>query len=207
MKTNKPPALSEKDQEVIAVGASIASGCLPCTKFHLRAASRMGANEHEILQAARDATHVRTVATEVMAKAGGLPSTVSDQSIADSAEARSLIRELVSIGAAYAINCSTSLGSHIATARSLGATDGQILVALKIARGIGDVARGKAEAAVTAVLGVSDDYPRSCECTEADSTSTAGASCCVPDARAGTSVGVSSCCQTEDTLEPNAGTG
>ncbi len=38
-KKKEDPVLSEKEQEIIAVGAAIASGCLPCTKFHLRVAA------------------------------------------------------------------------------------------------------------------------------------------------------------------------
>ena len=50
MKTRREDAaLSEKDQEIIAVGASVAAGCLPCTKFHRRAAAGSGATEPEIL--------------------------------------------------------------------------------------------------------------------------------------------------------------
>ena len=92
---HEAPALSEKDQEIIAVGASIASGCLPCTTFHLRAASRTGASEREILQAVRDATSVRSAATEIMARAGGPSSALAGNPVQDSTEARSLIRELV----------------------------------------------------------------------------------------------------------------
>ena len=60
MKTeNEKPALSEKDLEIIAVGASVAAGCLPCTRFHLRAAAHTGADQAEITQAVRDATRLR----------------------------------------------------------------------------------------------------------------------------------------------------
>jgi AhpD family alkylhydroperoxidase len=30
--------LTEKEQELVAVGASIAAGCRPCTAYHVRAA-------------------------------------------------------------------------------------------------------------------------------------------------------------------------
>jgi AhpD family alkylhydroperoxidase len=43
--------LTEKDQELIAIGTSIAAGCQPCTKYHFRAARIAGANDDEISQA------------------------------------------------------------------------------------------------------------------------------------------------------------
>ena len=110
MTKKEKQALGEKDQELIAVGASVASGCLPCTKFHRRAAAGAGADEGEILQVVRDATAVRKAATEIMAKAGGMPATEADRAIPDPVGVPSLIRELVKIAAAYTVSCSTGKG-------------------------------------------------------------------------------------------------
>lgn len=162
---NREPALSEKDGEIIAVGASVASGCLPCTKFHIRAASLAGASEAEILQAVRDATRVRRVATEIMAKAGGLHPDDACQSAMDS-ETRVPIRELVSISAAYAINCATSLEAHLEAARALAATDRQVFSAIEIACGIRDVATRKAKAVAGRFLGVREEQAAACECAD-----------------------------------------
>ena len=174
--------LGEKDQELIAVGASVASGCLPCTKFHLRAAAGAGAGEGDILQAVRDATAVRKAATEIMARAGGLPASEADQAILDPVGAASLVRELVQIAAAYTVNCSTGLEEHMAAARAIGATDGQMFTALKIACAIRDVACQKAKAAAGSVLGVSEEQAVACDCSENDGTSSgeAGACSCQP---------------------------
>jgi AhpD family alkylhydroperoxidase len=177
---NETPVLSEKDQEMIAVGASVAAGCLPCTKFHLRIASDAGAKDGEILQAVRDAALVRRVATEIMARAGGLSPVGSDRPAPEDQGPRTPIRELVSIAAAYAVNCSTSLGTHMTAARALGATDQQILTAVKIACAIRDVAVQKARAAAGAFFGVSEEEAGACDCAGdeagAEETSRAGAS-------------------------------
>jgi AhpD family alkylhydroperoxidase len=168
--TNKDdgPVLSEKVQEIIAVGASVAAGCLPCTKFHLRAASDVGAGEGEILQAVRVAVEVRRAATEIMAKAGGLPPAEAEKPGPDPEGGRTLVQELVSISAAYAVNCPTSLGTHMAAARALGATDEQMFEAVKIACAIRDVAVQKAKAAAGAVFGVSEEQAAGCDCGEED---------------------------------------
>ena len=148
------------------MGASVASGCLPCTKFHRRAAAGVGADEGEILQAVRDATAVRMAATALMARAGGLPSAEAGPALPDPAGVRSLIRELVAIAAAYALNCSTSLEEHMGAARALGATDGQMFAALKITCAIRDVACQKAKAAAGSVLGVSAEQAVACDCSD-----------------------------------------
>ena len=169
------PTLSEKDQEIIAVGASVASGCLPCTKFHLRAAAGSGATAEEILQAVRDATWVRRAATEIMASAGGLPSAEVGQIVRPVASEGPLVRQLVAISAAYAVSCSTGLEAHMAAARALGATDRQIFAALEIACRIRDVANQKARSVAGAILGRTDDEAGGCGCADGD-----GASDCVP---------------------------
>ena len=60
--------LNDKDQELIAIGASIAAGCVPCAKYHFRAARIAGAQDAEIQQAVSDALCVRRSATEGMAE-------------------------------------------------------------------------------------------------------------------------------------------
>ena len=203
MKTRREDAaLSEKDQEIIAVGASVAAGCLPCTKFHRRAAAGSGATEPEILQAVSDATQVRWAATEIMARAGGLPPAEAGPPPQGSAGPRSLIRELVSASAAYAVSCSTSLAEHLAAARALGATDRQMFAAIKIACAIRDVAAQKARGAAGTALGVPEEDATACDCAEDDAPSAQGASSCAPDAQGG--AGDEKChCQTGDQRRSN----
>jgi AhpD family alkylhydroperoxidase len=161
IKNNEAPILSEKEQELIAVGASIASGCLPCTKFHLRAAASVGAAGNEILQAVDDATGVRRTATGIMAAAGGS----SPDGAAQAPDARSSrIRELTAIAAAYAVNCSTGLEAHMQAARALGATDKQMFAAIQIACAVGKVAGQKAKAMAGSILGVSEEEALACDC-------------------------------------------
>lgn len=174
------PAINEKDQELIAVGASIACGCLPCTKFHLRAAAGAGASAADIAQAVRDAVQVRRTATDIMAKAGGM-APVEGEAKPDDAGERTLIRELVAAGAAYAINCATSLKAQLEAARALGGTDAQLFAALKIACMVRDVAAQKAKAAAATVLRAPEaDTDDEC-CSDGDAGRSSG---CAPE-RAG----------------------
>ncbi len=144
--------LSEKDRELIGLGASIAAGCQPCTRFHLRAASIAGANDAEINQAVNDALCVRRHATEVMAQIVGQYPKVPSSDRAGSQETL-LLDELVAIGAAHAVNSVTGFETHFAAARKLGATDGQILTVLKIACAVKNTAAKKVEEAEGRAMG------------------------------------------------------
>jgi AhpD family alkylhydroperoxidase len=156
--------LSDKDQELIAVGASIASGCRPCTAYHFRAARIAGANEQEIREAAEDALCVRNRATEIMTRLSGAQSGDAPTPETTGGETKTLVRELVAVGAAFAVNCTANLERHLAAARQQGATDDQLLTALKIAGAIKNTAESKARAAAAKAIGCSEDPNASCGC-------------------------------------------
>jgi AhpD family alkylhydroperoxidase len=153
MTTNEEDAtLGEREQEIIAVGASVASGCLPCTKFHIRAARAAGASEREIHDAVRDAAQVRRAATRIMQRAAGWPAEEDDLQPADTPEEHSRIGELVSTSAAYAISCGTTLKEHMNRARAIGVPDRELYEAIRIACAIRDVAGQKARAVAADML-------------------------------------------------------
>ena len=167
--------LTEKDQELVAIGASIAAGCQPCTKYHFRAARIAGANDDEIRQAVNDALCVRRNATNVMARLGNqLGETISETTCYEN---KSLVRELVSISAAYAINCVTNLETHLAAARQQGAPDHEILAALKIACAVKDMAGKKVQAVATTALGGSEEDDDECGCQDDEAKSSATDQC------------------------------
>jgi AhpD family alkylhydroperoxidase len=190
------PPLTEKEQEIIAVGASVASGCLPCTKFHLRAAASVGADAEETLMAVRQATVVRMAATVIMAKAGGWSG--AELAPPPAAAEGSLLVHLVALSAAYAISCSTGMETHIGAARALGATDRQIYRALEIACRIRDVANRKAKSVAGAALGMSGDNATGCDCADEDAPSTERASGCATDQDGGQDSGGCSCRAEQD---------
>ena len=117
-------------------------------------------------------------ATGIMARAGGLTQAEWSPAIPEPAGAPTMLRELVAVAAAYAVNCSTSLGTHMAAARAQGATDGQMFAALKIACAIRDVACQKVKAEAGAVLGASEEQAVACDCSKADEASQGEAGPC-----------------------------
>src|SRR5512140_622544 len=104
---SKIATLTETQQELIAVGVSIAAGCKPCTAYHLKAARAAGASDEEIRRAVSHALGVRHSATELMARlADKLLGNASELETSRLAE-ESLTDDLVSAGAAFAVNCGT----------------------------------------------------------------------------------------------------
>jgi len=143
--------LTQKEKELVAIGASIAAGCQPCTTHHFKAVRRAGATEAEIRQAVDAALCVRNSATKIMT--GLAEKQMGNGHVVEEpcCSSKPLIGELVSIGAALAVNCTTNLETHLQAARTVGASDRQIQTALGLARAIKKVAEQKAEAITTPV--------------------------------------------------------
>jgi AhpD family alkylhydroperoxidase len=164
--------LSERDQELVAVGASIAAGCRPCTTYHFQAARLAGASEEQLRQAMSDALSVRQSATQIMTSLGAVQ--LGDaRTMKETCETKSLLSELVAVAAAYAVNCAANLETHAAAARQQGATNGQLLTALKIADAIKNTAESKAQAAAAQALGRAADSNEPCGCQGESTTSEA----------------------------------
>ncbi len=53
--------LSERDKELVAIGAAVGSNCVPCVVFHIREARDRGLTEGEILAAVESADKVKQV--------------------------------------------------------------------------------------------------------------------------------------------------
>lgn len=53
--------LSERDRELVAIGAAIASNCVPCIEYHVPAARKAGLDEAEIKEAVSLADKVKRV--------------------------------------------------------------------------------------------------------------------------------------------------
>jgi AhpD family alkylhydroperoxidase len=134
-----------KQRELVAVGASIAAGCKPCTDYHIKAARAAKLSDDKILQAIKIAISVRQNALEVM-EAYGLrhPSEVVDASGDNGGESNRISR-LVAVAAAFAVNCTSSLARHLAAAKTLGIADDEIGEVTKIARFIKGMAASHVE--------------------------------------------------------------
>ncbi|MDH3671157.1 MAG: carboxymuconolactone decarboxylase family protein [Gammaproteobacteria bacterium] len=127
-------AITVKENELVAVGISVAAGCKPCTDYHLKAARKAGASDSEIEHTVAYAVTVRERATQVMqayalSQLGG----VGDGDEPVPAKASDRIRGLVSIGAAFSVNCVTSLEGQLAMTESTDISRGDIEKVVKLA--------------------------------------------------------------------------
>lgn len=140
-------SLTTKERELVSVGASLAAGCKLCANFHYKEVQRAGATDDEIRKAMMDAISVRDQAKKIMERHGlkllGLKSrrAADDEDDSGSVNEANRMTALVSVAAAFAVNCTTSLDKHLTTARSVGVTDDEIKEVVDLARFI----KGKAD--------------------------------------------------------------
>lgn len=138
-------SLTAKEKELVSVGASLAAGCKLCADYHFKKVRRVGATDEEIEKAIFDALAVRDNAKRLMEWHGLklLGRRLRGESIENPVEVADTTRitELVSIAAAFVVNCTSSLEKHMEAARSLGVADDEIQSVVDIGRFI----KGKAD--------------------------------------------------------------
>jgi AhpD family alkylhydroperoxidase len=126
--------ISPQERELIAVGASVATGCKPCTNYHVKAAREAGAPDAEIRQAVVDALRVRTNAAGVMRKhALSRLGKAEQQDIPVISGERSRMKVLVAVGAAFGVNCVSSLKRYLAAAETIGVSKDEVAEIIRLA--------------------------------------------------------------------------
>jgi AhpD family alkylhydroperoxidase len=126
-------AITKKEKELAAVGISIAAGCKPCTDYHMKAVREAGASDEEIRRAVDDAVTLRNAATSIMRNYGRSHLGDAEHEVT-AATPRDRVAELIGLGAAFAVNCVSSLESYIQHADSTGVTMVEILEIAKLAK-------------------------------------------------------------------------
>jgi AhpD family alkylhydroperoxidase len=127
--------LSQKEKELVAVGASVAAGCVPCTQYHVRAVQAAGATTDEVTRAVNVADCVKAGARGIMARVAnealGLAADTEPSCCADPTDR---MTALVSIGAVVAANCPTLLSRYVEAGRSVGIRDDETDLVIRIAQ-------------------------------------------------------------------------
>ncbi len=144
--------LNTAEKEMIALAASIAAGCQPCTLHHLEAARAAGTCEKGTTLAVTAGAEVRRSAAEAMAVWGIEQLGGAAELPGDWVTQRKLIRALVSVAAAFAVNSVPEFQRFAEEAHRYGATDRQIRLAVSIARKIKSVSAEKVEAAAQQLI-------------------------------------------------------
>jgi len=114
---------NDKDIETVAVAISIAAGCEPCTRFHLREARNLGATTSQLLQMA-------LVADPGQRDLQFLALGDIAQDIEGDAPR---LWVLAGIGTSVCHNNVRSLGDDVRSARQLGVTDEEIMTVVGLA--------------------------------------------------------------------------
>jgi AhpD family alkylhydroperoxidase len=144
--------LPKKEKELVAIAASITSGCVPCTLHHLQSARQAGGTEAEVLGAIRIALDVRDYATEIMAEVAQGNLNYEYPGKAQSGSLEQPIDHLIAMGAALACNSVAGLEYYLSTTRAAGISTRQIQTAIGIARSIRKSAAEKADAMIESLL-------------------------------------------------------
>ncbi len=145
-------SLSIKEKELVAIGISVVAGCKPCTDYHVRAGCESGATDDEIRLAIKDAMCVRESARKIM-KAHGLQCLGDASNDADcGCGGTNRIKELVSVGAAHAVNCTTNLKKHLAAAKTIDIAETELKEIITLSRFI----KGKAASHVDNMVGADE---------------------------------------------------
>lgn len=127
-------AISVKEKELTAVAISVVTGCKPCTDYHIKAVRKAGASDDEIRQAVADALSVRQSATAIMERyALAYLGESKQQSNTNRVEETDRLRALVSIGAAFGVNCVSTFEQHLAKANAVGISHEDIAKVTRLA--------------------------------------------------------------------------
>ena len=162
--------LTEKEKELIAIGASVAAGCRPCTEYHVKTARSAGACDRSLTLAVEAALAVRASATRTMDEwAGQCQGARPPLDDGFRAEKR-LIAELTAVAAAFAVNSVPDLKARLQSACEGGATPEQIRSTIALAGMIKKVAGEKVAAFLMeqfgeeASCGAAPVQPAGCGC-------------------------------------------
>lgn len=138
---------TEKEKALIALGASVAAGCQPCTEHHIKAARAAGACERGVWLAVETALTVRERATRTMDQWAAQCQGDRPPLDAEFRAERRLIAALASVAAAVAVNSVPDLKAQLDAARQSGATPEQIHAAIAISSAVKRTAEEKLAAA------------------------------------------------------------
>lgn len=129
MATNET-RLSAEQKELVAIGASVGTGCHPCLDYHLKAGAKADLAGNQLLAAVTSAERVTAEAAEQMTvHARGQLGVEA----AAAARAVPLDEELASFGAALGANDLANIERHMLASVALGVSRAQLQEAIEVA--------------------------------------------------------------------------
>ena len=140
------PVIDPKIKVLIALGASVAAGCQPCTEFHVKAARESGACEEGIQFAVEAALAVRQAATRGIDRWSERCQGARPELDAAFRANKQLLAELISVASAICVQSVPDLVLHLAEARRLGAPPETLRATVGIAKSVHNAAMEQIEA-------------------------------------------------------------
>jgi AhpD family alkylhydroperoxidase len=129
-----------KEKELIAVGLSVASGCMPCTNYHVTKAREEGAKDEDIVKTIEEVIVLRNTATAIMENhaLSRLDKSLKPVAQDNGAKNAPRIAHLLSLGVAYVLSCTTTLKNSLSTAEAAGICEEDIAEVINLAAFIKD---------------------------------------------------------------------
>ena len=146
--------ITPKEKELVAIGISVAAGCKPCTDHHVSVARKARATDNEMKQAVEDSLLIRRRAADIMeAHALDHLDDGREPMVFGSLGEPKRIELLVSVGAAFAVNCTSSLENSLTAAEAAGVPQDDIMQVVRLAA----VIRQKASSHVERLVGITEE--------------------------------------------------
>ncbi len=140
------PVMDPKIKGLIALGASIAAGCRPCTEFHIKGAGNSGACAKGIGFAVEAALAARQAATRGIQRWSERCQATRPELDAGFRADKQLLEELICVASAICVHSVPDLVLHFAEARRWGATPEMLRATVAIARSVHNAAVEQIEA-------------------------------------------------------------
>lgn len=143
------PVVDPKVKVLIALGASVAAGCQPCTEFQVKAARDSGVCDRGIQFATEAALAARQAATSGIGRWSERCQGARPGLDAAFQADKQLLAELISVASAICVQSVPDLVLHFAEARRLGATPELLRATVGIAKSVHNAAMEQIEAVLT----------------------------------------------------------
>ena len=149
----KAEVLTQKEKELIAVGAAVSGGCVKCSNYHFKQAIEQGASKDEVHQAVMAATTVIESSVEILQRTAYSLMNIERQAVTvRDIETSEPLTALIKLASAVAANNVANVKRYIGIADELGSSSSEINLTIRLARVIQKRAGKFVDEAIAEVL-------------------------------------------------------
>jgi len=144
--------LNTKEKQLVYLSASIAAGCQPCTRYHIRKSKEGGLSDTEINQTIALAISIREEATLFMNSFSYNPKASKNKQEENKVKI-SCNEALIGIAANYSVNFPSGLQKYLHLVKNIGISNKKLGEIISISKSVIDKARAHVDM-VTDKIGV-----------------------------------------------------